>query len=168
MKSWWGSHSGPVCGHGQTPVAGNEGCQGCDQLIMCRVSLTSRHGAASVIREMTTEISSRHSTQIPDQSNVLIWWARLWWCSFKMLLPCSQIIKGGAGQFVLHSCPCNGHVGVPNFTPRCPFIHITPLVLQSSDTSWKDSGAQAAGDNGAENSPGVIWYCLVQAGGKYT
>ena len=58
----------------------------------------------------------------------------------------------GAGQFVLYSCPRNGHVMSPISPPRCP---LSPSLLsssrahfQSSDTSWKDSEAGSWGQWG--------------------
>ena len=76
MKSWRGEgHTlAPcvVCGQDQTPVAGNEmsGMLSC----VCHPPHLQTPGGICDPWEMTTEISSRHSTQILDQSscNVLI------------------------------------------------------------------------------------------------
>ena len=84
----------------------------------------------------------------------------------------SQIIKGGRGQSVLYSCPCNGHVKDPNFTTplpqRCPLINISLSsssleVFTSSQVTFLEKIQEpAAGDNGAENSAGFIWHCSCQ------
>ena len=90
----------------------------------------------------------------------------------------SQIIKGGRGQSVLYSCPCNGHVKVPNFTTPLPptlssYQHQPLLLLfrsvhfQSSDISWKDSGAGSWGQWGRKFSGIYLTLLLSESGGYF-
>ena len=132
------------------------------------ITITSRDPAVSVIAEMTTKIFSQTLDQDPrscvtdtDRHDVNL-----------KSETYSQIIKGGRGQSVLYSCPCNGHVKDPNFTTplpqRCPLINISLSsssleVFTSSQVTFLEKIQEpAAGDNGAENSAGFIWHCSCQ------
>ena len=138
------------------------------------ITITSRDPAVSVIAEMTTKIFSQTLDQDPrscvtdtDRHDVNL-----------KSETYSQIIKGGRGQSVLYSCPCNGHVKDPNFTTPLPptlssYQHQPLLLLfrsvhfQSSDISWKDSGAGSWGQWGRKFSGIYLTLLLSESGGYF-
>ena len=74
-----------------------------------------------------------------------------------------RLSKGGRDNLCSIHVPCNGHVGVPN-SPISPLAVLLSTSLLSSSSSQmthlEKTQKPAAGDNGPENSPGVIWFCL--------